>query len=318
MKKSFHLIAAALLCSCSIGGIDLFPHSWRGGQGEGIPPQRDSTKDDAVPDTSVFLACGITRLEDGREPVLVLLKDFKKVLELECSDAARISPDPDLHHIVDDALFTQYSSRDSTFVKRNGEPLLCFEGREYIRGILPMGEDTYTLGLERSGNGFALRKNGKTVFMQQQGSIDGGFSDKDYDGNGALFADDGRVCFRFIANGRTSLVIDGVTVNDDSPLKETHRISRVIQNRVYFPSDSTMCKVRYKDGVLYFSGLEIESDCMFFPPQAGCCEDGIYYLAVSSRTGEWKPYVWRMGLKKELSGIDMVTAISFHRKPTSG
>lgn len=125
---------------------------------------------------------------------IIFYRDFEPSLSIP-SSAECASPDPDTHHIIGGHLYTEAVSRERTFVGRDGQTLFSFEGREILRGLLPDGDDIYTLSESRSGDGFSFRKNGKILFSSESGYVFGDMSEPSYGPSGALYRDLGKICF---------------------------------------------------------------------------------------------------------------------------
>ncbi len=158
-------------------------------------------------DTTVYLSA--VRFEEGydwrRDSTygavsyeIVFYKDFQPVLRIP-SSAESASPDLDSHHIIGGHLYTEASSGGRTALGRDGETLFSFEGREILRGLLPVGSDVYTLSESRSGDGFSLRKNGKVIFWRESGSVFGDLADPSYRPYGALYKDQDKISFCYRA-----------------------------------------------------------------------------------------------------------------------
>lgn len=126
---------------------------------------------------------------------LVLFKNDEPVLTLEGGSKQGTSLDPDMHHLMDGHLFTEYSDADRTTIKMDGKTLFSYYGREMLRGLLLEGEDVYTLGASRSGNGFSLRKNGVELLSRKEGTVLGRMAENPAYPGGALYRDHQHLCF---------------------------------------------------------------------------------------------------------------------------
>lgn len=145
---------------------------------------------------------------------LVLLKDMREILSFPTGYAEGVSMDPDSHHLLGGHLYTEFSDRTNTVIRRDGELLLSYEGREFLAGMVIRGGDIYTLGCRRSGEGFTYRKNGEIVLDRPAASLYGSFADSSYPRTGALYEDCGKLVFAYrnTAYGSTTvhIVEDGV------------------------------------------------------------------------------------------------------------
>ena len=128
---------------------------------------------------------------------VVLYRDMKQALSIPTGYNEHVSTDPDSHHLIGGHLYTEFSTSDHTFIKRDGEQLLDYDGREYLYGLLERGSDIYTLASRRSGFGFTCRKNGEIIFDSPGGFIFGSFQDSTYPETGALYEDAGKICFSY-------------------------------------------------------------------------------------------------------------------------
>lgn len=117
---------------------------------------------------------------------LVVFADGIPMMKLAVGDGHEVSADPDRHRIIDGHLYTEYCSDGFTMLKKDGKPLLKFEGDESICSMLLNKEDIYTLGVPRDGEGFVYRKNGEVVIERRSGYV---FE--------RLNIDQGKICFAF-------------------------------------------------------------------------------------------------------------------------
>lgn len=131
---------------------------------------------------------------------VVLYRNFEPYLSIP-SSSGLVSPDPDTHHIIGARLYTGHISGGKTTLSRDGKPLMTFDGKEFFKGILPDGDDTYTLSENCDGDGFTLRLNGKVLFGREHGSVFGDLADPSYRPYGALYKDEGKVCFCYRDGG---------------------------------------------------------------------------------------------------------------------
>lgn len=127
---------------------------------------------------SAIYVCGV-EYPDTDSSQIVVLRDTTLMLALLPDIPKGIGLDPDTHFLYSDKLYTTASYGDKTIVALGGQPVFSFEGREYISDIIPTSRGLWTLGNDRSGEGFALRLDGKTVFKSGSGKgsylhIDGG------------------------------------------------------------------------------------------------------------------------------------------------
>ena len=110
------------------------------------------------------------RADRSRESVkcsLIVYEDGRAIMKVPVGEAYEVSPDPDMHRIIGGHLYTDYSNTVETVIKCDGRQLFRYPGCEYICGMELIGDDLYSLGQSRYGNGFALRKNGEMVLTMR-------------------------------------------------------------------------------------------------------------------------------------------------------
>ena len=116
------------------------------------------------------------RADESRETVkcsLVVYEDGKPVMKVPVGEAYEVSPDPDMHRIIGGHLYTDYSNAVETVIKCDGCQLFRYPGCEYICGMELIGDDLYSLGQSRYGNGFALRRNGEMILSRENATLIG-------------------------------------------------------------------------------------------------------------------------------------------------
>ncbi len=109
----------------------------------------------------------------GKEEVrcsLVVYADGVPMMKVPAGDRYEVSPDPDAHRMVNGHLYTDYSSDNETVIKKDGREIIRFSGREMICCLVESGDDVYTLGHRRDGDGFSYRRNGEILFERDKGS----------------------------------------------------------------------------------------------------------------------------------------------------
>lgn len=136
---------------------------------------------------------------------------------------------PDMAHFVDGHLYVETIDGAETVVLRDGEELFRYSGREVIRGVMHHGGALYTLGQNRGGGGFSLRRDGEMVFGSAVGYVCGSMGDLGYGQNGALYDGGDGPTFSYWRQ----------TYADDGPLspREWYFVSGGTQERVLFAGD---------------------------------------------------------------------------------
>jgi len=165
------------------------------------------------------------------EAAIVLYRNAERVLSISTGSSRKVSADPDMHHLVEGHVYSEYTYMGQTWIKKDGSDLFIFDKAEKLRGLLVKGQDVYTLGQNKDGHGFALRKNGQAIFEKDEGRIIG-MMDSDSFYRGALYEDGGSICFSY--RGRSdlcSLVADG----KESPFSSSGNVldMRRIGGKIY-------------------------------------------------------------------------------------
>lgn len=214
MVPALIIVAMAVFSACDKETDGRSKYSTLGYAGWGQPAGGGSAPV-ALKDTAVYVS-GVV-FKDGYDwrsdtlyqrtgGYLVLFRNDEVVLDLEASSKKGISLDPDMHHLIGGHLYTEYSDQSKTIIGKDGDVLFSYYGREVLCGLLVEGKDVYTLGADRSGNGFSLRKNGTEMMSRRDGSVIGRMSDNPAYPSGALYRDNGHLCFcysRVSASGGT-------------------------------------------------------------------------------------------------------------------
>lgn len=116
------------------------------------------------------------RTDQARESVrcsLVVYADGKPIMKVPVGEQYEIGSDPDMHRMISGHLYTDYSTAEETVVRKDGLQIFRYIGREAVCGMSVVGEDVYTIGQSRSGDGFSYRKNGEAIFAKESGVLMG-------------------------------------------------------------------------------------------------------------------------------------------------
>lgn len=224
MKGSI-LLAAVLVLAC---GCDILEDGFFNGQRREVRPGRgngDNSRPDVSerdtsdtggsqilrkPDTTIY--CSAVRCPDDydwqRDTAcntvsceVLLFKNGKEVLSIPAGKGCCISPAPDLHHIIDGHLFTEYCTLTETVICRDGEEILRFKGNEILKGLVCRDGHIYTLARKRDGTGFTYREDGEIKFVQSNIHVFGGFDNQSYPTTGGLYIDGHDIVFCYKSNG---------------------------------------------------------------------------------------------------------------------
>lgn len=233
MKGSFLFAALIVLAAgCSIIEDDFIQGSRRQarpGGGSNTRPgtqERDSTEsgaraDPSKPDTVIY--CSAVRCTDDydwqRDTAcnsasyeVLLYKNGKEILSIPAGKGRCISPAPDLQHIIDGHLYTEYCTLEETVICRDGEQILRFNGNEILKGLVYKDGHVHTLSRKRDGTGFTYRKDGEILLAQGGIKVFGGFDNPSYPASGALYLDGNDIvfCYKDISSANTChAVING-------------------------------------------------------------------------------------------------------------
>lgn len=102
---------------------------------------------------------------------LVVFANGIPMMKIPVGDQYEVSSDPDMHRMIGNNLYTDFSTESETIVKCNGEQLFRYPGREMIVEIIEDGESVYTLGQSRDGGGFSFRMNGQVLMENKVGFV---------------------------------------------------------------------------------------------------------------------------------------------------
>lgn len=169
------LLMALLAVSCGISEIG-------GGEDRTDPVWKKPYPDSGDSGPAVRERCYVTAVDyqDGYDWLvdrdrgevkcsLVVFADGRPVMKVAVSDHNEVSSDPDMHRLAEGHLYTDFATGDETVVKRDGEALFRYAGREHLVGFVVCDGDVYTLGSRREGPGFSCRRNGELVFERDSG-----------------------------------------------------------------------------------------------------------------------------------------------------
>lgn len=182
MGRNFFLFLAvvAMVCSCGLeeigGEADKGNDVWFGPGG--IVSGNGSGAGSGV-GKKVWYAVGVDYPDDydwrsdGQKGTvrcsLVVFANGVPMMKVPIGEEYEVSADPDMHRMLGNSLYTDYSTDQETVIKKNGEQLFRYAGREMIVDMALDGDDVYTLGQCRDGGGFAFRKNGEVLLERSTG-----------------------------------------------------------------------------------------------------------------------------------------------------
>lgn len=100
---------------------------------------------------------------------LVVFSDGRPVMKIPVGHEYCVSPDPDMHRVIKGHIYTDYSTAEETVIKKDGQELFRYTGREMILGMSVKDGNIFTLGQSRQGEGFTFRKNGEIILERSKG-----------------------------------------------------------------------------------------------------------------------------------------------------
>lgn len=162
---------------------------------------------------------------------VLLFKDGECAVSFLAGDSRHVSTDPDTHWILCGHLYTSFSDGARTYILRDGEEILRFDGAEDIRGMLIKDGILWTLGQKIRGEGFSLRGDGALAAENQQGLL-----------IGSLYEDAGDLCFAFCLTVKAN----------NYTLRKYFLSSGGEEKEVSIPSDATaVFDIRRVGGITY-------------------------------------------------------------------
>lgn len=178
------LLSALLISACDADAIKNSIGIHRpDGSGRDPLPSKDTV---VIEPSATLYICGVSELPNSSK-LLCLLQNDKVLLQFQCDDQNRISADPDSHFLIGDRLYTTWQGEGKTVIRLNGDVLHTFNEEEYIKDILLLDDELWTLSKNTSDDGFKLRRDGEVVFARPEGDI------------GELYEDQGNICFCYFS-----------------------------------------------------------------------------------------------------------------------
>lgn len=162
---------------------------------------------------------------------ILLIRNKETVLSIDAGGDSEVSTAADLHHFVAGHIYTEYFNGTHTIYKKDGEVCLKAEGQEAIRGILARDTVIYVLSEKIPDKGFVLREDWKEILSRKNGTVHGSPADPSFGRCGALYEDEGALCFCYFKRnagpGQWFIVADG---EETEPVVSTS-VSKVLDMR---------------------------------------------------------------------------------------
>ena len=165
------------------------------------------------------------------------------------------SPDADMHHFIQEHLYTQFRSGGRTVLAKDGKIVLELDREAILTGLLPLNGKLYTLWKNRNGEGFSLLDGNYEMFTRSRGQPLGSLNLGAYVPGGSLYTDLGKPCF-FYRNGNDWYVVR--ESNEVAVIKPYWPIldMRSIDGQVcifYQGYSSASANFQYKESVINYS-----------------------------------------------------------------
>lgn len=219
------LLSAILFSACDADSIKNSIGIHRP-DGTGRDPISGEDRDSTISTpTSTIYFCGVNLLPDSTR-MLCMYKGNEKVLQLPCNDDNKISSDPDTHFLIGKDLYTTWQGEGKTVISLNGEVLYTFDETEYIKNILIVDNELWSLSANTTKEGFKLRKNGEILLSKMEGEV------------GELYEDKGKVCFNYS--------------NNVDKIRQFHLVRNGNELSISAPKDYTLMDVRLNNGALWY------------------------------------------------------------------
>lgn len=219
---------------------------WGRNHGRDSLSGRDGT---SKADTAVFVSAVIVPADyDWRRDTaygavsceVQVLKNGVRQFSARAGMDESISISPLSHHLFGGHLYTERTTDSGTIICRDGEPCISYPEREILKGFLIEKGIVHTLGKDLDGDGFNYRRNGEIVLSQESGTIFGDFVNPAYGRTGALYLNDGAVCFCFRNSNYCYVVRDGEKQSIRSNVRAGRvRDMRQIGSSCYYVADYT-------------------------------------------------------------------------------
>ena len=214
---------------------------------------------------------------------LVVFADRIPVMKIPVGDDYQMSSDPDMHRMTGGNVYSDYSTETETIVKKNGNEIFRYAGRETICGMIVDSSGVYTLGEPRSGEGFSYRRNGEIIVERSSGRT-----------FGRLLADGKDICFSFsepVVSSRDTveryyLVRNGV-VSQEALREDVRKVRDMVsyKGRVCYVADMVGVRtpVLVSDGKLEM--LDIPADMSMKTCRIAISSAGLMIEGICSRPG---------------------------------
>lgn len=299
--------------SCLPDTLQQYPDPDRFHVNEVLPPRDDP--ESVREDTSVFVSA--VAVKDGYdwrrdtaagrfEACIRLLCNGKERLRIPAGDRFCVSPSPDRHHLLGGDLYTEYFGMGGTVIKKNGDQVLGFPGREILLGLAGVDGNLHSLSRKLDGAGFVYRVNGETVMNKPEGRVFGSYEESFSGENGAFSIEDGVVRFLYCPSRYTLVLVeDGV----ESYVGLPDNLESVYDARFGSGSTWTLCRSRRSSGK---TALVLTVGSVPFAAGEDWSNAGVHlhpagnrFVVVGNRCDDKQSMIWRYpGVLSELGPPD--------------
>ena len=137
-------------------------------------------------------------LRDDVPAEVFLLCDGKKVFSMPAKPSRKISTEPNKHHFMKDAMFSEYCDTSGTYLLRNGKILAHFEGQWSLAGLLVRDGKVHSLWRSQRGKEIMLAEDDGAVMTRSAATAIGSLTGAPFWPTGALYESKERICFDYI------------------------------------------------------------------------------------------------------------------------
>ena len=209
-----------------------------------------------------------------------LLKNGVRQFSARAGADEPISISPSTHHIFGGHLYTERATESGTIICRDGELCFSYPERELLKGLLIKNGIVHTVGRTLDGSGFNYRRNGEIVISQENALVFGDFVNPAYGRSGAIYENDGAVCFCFRNSSTCYTVRDGEMLAMRPGIRAARvRDMRLIGSECYYVADFTTSMFVFSPSRTYTlpTGISWQTASVF-------SRDGIPWIMADSPT----------------------------------
>lgn len=142
---------------------------------------------------------------------LRLYRSERMLVEVPAGPGTYADGAADRHHILDGRLYSEICDSRGTIVSCDGNPAARWKEAERLLGLVVSEGSIFTLSRPAGKeDGFVYRRNGEVLMKLDSGTPFGGFGHNGYGPGGALYQDEGKVCFAYSVRSAWMTSVYGV------------------------------------------------------------------------------------------------------------